>query len=229
LQMERVATKDSIKQDMDRRVGRDVTAKVADVAAASGDETRSLSEQFNAKMSDIFLPDERNWYRLFKRVDLDGSGRISYTEFSAMVRDELRLASKALPEKSLQSLWRRLDEDSSGWVSAGEFGHFMRLGADGMASTVSDATSHNAERTRVAVERKSNLRRAAANEEAVLLQATRRAQSAAKQLEEQAKRLEAALARKGKALGLAKARSLTDPVWNEKPRTMLDSALLRGF
>ena len=40
MQMERVATKDSIKQDMDRRVGRDVTAKVADVAAASGDETR---------------------------------------------------------------------------------------------------------------------------------------------------------------------------------------------
>ena len=70
---------------------------------------------------------------------MDDSGRITYTELLAMVREELKIKEKTLAETSLQSLWRALDEDSSGFVSVGAFGHFMKKGLG--------ATAHEAEKT----------------------------------------------------------------------------------
>ena len=45
-----------------------------------------------------------------------------------MVREELALSLKELPERKLMALWLALDEDNSGLITAGEFGAFMRLG-----------------------------------------------------------------------------------------------------
>ena len=69
------------------------------------------------------------------------------------------------------------------------------------------------------------LKRHAHNEEARLLQATRRAQGAAKLLEQQAKALEAQLGKRTARLSKA-AQSM--PVWADKPLGMYDSSLMRG-
>ena len=61
-------------------------------------------------------------------MDDDGSGLISYKEFAGMVREELLLSHKELPEKVLKKVWLALDDDGSGRLKVGEFGAFMNLG-----------------------------------------------------------------------------------------------------
>lgn len=63
-----------------------------------------------------------SWFLLFREMDEDGSGRISYAELKSMVRKSLRLSTRELPDLKLQSVWRALDEDASGFISTGEFG-----------------------------------------------------------------------------------------------------------
>ena len=102
------------------------------VAAASAAEVGELSEQFNTQIAFIELdPAKRSWYKLFKFMDSDGSGRVTYEEVRDMVRNEaggLRLGEDKLPEARLQSLWRALDEDASGYITVKEFGLFMKQG-----------------------------------------------------------------------------------------------------
>ena len=63
-------------------------------------------------------------------LDCDsGSGLISYDEFVEMVRNDLKLSARALPENQMQRAWLALDTDCSGYLSSGEFGAFMRLAA----------------------------------------------------------------------------------------------------
>ena len=61
-------------------------------------------------------------------MDDDESGLISFIEFAGMVREELLLGPKELPEKVLKKVWLALDDDGSGQLKVGEFGQFMQLG-----------------------------------------------------------------------------------------------------
>ena len=64
--------------------------------------------------------------RRFKHMDDNDSGLISYFEFAGMVREELLLTPKELPEKVLMAAWLALDVDGSGNLNCGEFGAFMQ-------------------------------------------------------------------------------------------------------
>ena len=130
LTKQNAATRRALKEDLDRRVGRDLNARLAEIAPAGEGEVTELSRLLNERLSAYADPQAREWFRLFRHMDDDGTGRISYRELEGMVRDELRLSSTDLSEYSLQSLWRALDTDSSGYISAGEFGRFMRKGED---------------------------------------------------------------------------------------------------
>ncbi len=68
------------------------------------------------------------WFRLFKRMDDDGSGKITYGELEALVRRDLEVSTTELPDRRLKAVWRALDADGSGYLTAGEFGHFMKRG-----------------------------------------------------------------------------------------------------
>ena len=70
----------------------------------------------------------RSWFKLFKYMDDDGSGKVAYVEFEGLVRHELQLTPKELPEAALKAVWLALDRDGSGHISVGEFGAFMRKG-----------------------------------------------------------------------------------------------------
>lgn len=117
-----------VKEETDRLVGRDVTVSLRDVPAANKDEVAAFSVEFNQKMKRILLPHEQEWYRIYKQVDTDRSGRISIDEFTMIVRGTLKYGVAQLTNVKLQGLWKGLDEDNSGWLSAGEFGKFMKLG-----------------------------------------------------------------------------------------------------
>ena len=69
------------------------------------------------------------WFRLFKRMDDDGSGKITYGELESLVRRDLEVSTTELPDRRLKAVWRALDADGSGYLTAGEFGHFMKRGA----------------------------------------------------------------------------------------------------
>ena len=85
-----------------------------------------------------------SWFKLFRHVDSDGSGLISYDEFVEMVRNDLKLSARVLPEARIQVVWLALDTDGSGYLSSGEFGAFMRLGAQ----RVDDASTPRSPRHR---------------------------------------------------------------------------------
>ena len=74
------------------------------------------------------IPSKVSWFRLFKHMDDDESGLISFIEFAGMVREELLLGEKELPERILKKVWLALDDDGSGALKVGEFGAFMNLG-----------------------------------------------------------------------------------------------------
>ena len=59
-------------------------------------------------------------------MDDNDSGLISYVEFAGMVREELLLSPKELPEWRLEAAWNGLDCVGFGYLNAGEFGAFMQ-------------------------------------------------------------------------------------------------------
>ena len=104
---------------------------VMDVPKASEAEVRELSVTFNAAMARRAresIDQNDNFFRLFKHVDSDNSGRISYKELLGMIREELLLKPADLPEARVKAVWKALDADLGGFLTAGEFGAFMRKG-----------------------------------------------------------------------------------------------------
>ena len=78
------------------------------------------------------------WYRFFKEIDEDGSGRMMYDELVKMVRVHLRMPETQVSDTQLQEVWRALDQDNSGYINAGEFGRFMRLGRERCAQCIAE-------------------------------------------------------------------------------------------
>ena len=102
---------------------------LADVQRMDEDEVVGMAVRFVQRL--VALEPEsskRSWYRLFKHMDEHGSGRIALTELVEMVRTELRLKPREVPDAKLKSLWAALDEDASGFIVAGEFGRFIKKG-----------------------------------------------------------------------------------------------------
>jgi Ca2+-binding EF-hand superfamily protein len=118
-----------MQEEQDRLVGRDVTARLADLPAPDAEALRALSVEFNEALHRHFPPESRSFYLLFKACDIDGSHRISYPELEKLSRGPLRMATKQLPPEKLRQLWKGLDADASGFIDAGELSRFLKLGA----------------------------------------------------------------------------------------------------
>ena len=90
-------------------------------------EMRELAVLVEEKIKEIFPPDKQHWSQLFKRTDEDGSGLVGLEEVTAMIRRDLAIPQKVLPEAKLKAMWKWLDEDGSGDINTEEFGMFMSL------------------------------------------------------------------------------------------------------
>ena len=78
------------------------------------------------------------WYKFFKEIDEDGSGRMMYDELHKMARIHLHMPETQVSDIQLQEVWRALDHDNSGFITAGEFGRFMRLGRERCAQCIAE-------------------------------------------------------------------------------------------
>jgi len=104
-----------------RMFHRGIQKTMADAPRASEEDVRRMAEHFNARLVEMIDdPNKRSWYRLFKFVDENASGLISYAELQLMVRKQLSLPVANVSERSLMALWLALDSDGSGLISAGE-------------------------------------------------------------------------------------------------------------
>ena len=97
--------------------------------AAGEEELQRLSETFNLQMMELIeKATPESWTKLFRLVDADGSGRITFDELCNLTRSEFSLLPADISDEALKSIWLALDLDDSGYVTAGEFGQFMRRG-----------------------------------------------------------------------------------------------------
>mmetsp|Transcript_40572 Transcript_40572/g.73015 ORF Transcript_40572/g.73015 Transcript_40572/m.73015 type:complete len:541 (-) Transcript_40572:108-1730(-) len=94
------------------------------IPAASLELQKRMATQFLQKATALGMA----WSALFSYMDLDGSGLVSYEEFSGMVRDRLGLQPSQFSDVDLKSIWAVLDGKNSGKISKAEFGSFMMLG-----------------------------------------------------------------------------------------------------
>ena len=168
----------------------------ADVPKADEEEVRVLAEQLTSKMSELYKASERSWIKVFKLVDGEQSGRLTYEQFLLMVRQHLKASVAEVSKAHLQSVWKAIDTEESGYIDVGEFGRFMKKGSGARATVeVSSVTEDLATRRRRAAEGERAARRLTAQrgEEDRMRVASRRAVALTKQMEMDADRLEAEL------------------------------------
>ena len=98
-----------MRAERDKLLDRDITT--SGLPKASVAEVRELALLLHDKMHQLFsvvnngVPTKVSWFRLFKHMDDDESGLISYTEFEGMVREELLLGPRQVPDKHLKAVW----------------------------------------------------------------------------------------------------------------------------
>ena len=99
------------------------------VPPASDAEVRALALQMVEHMERTEVdPSNRGWYVLFKRMDVNKDGLITYAELIECIRGSMRLDKEMLPEAKVQAVWNSIDMDGNGWIDCAEFGRFFRQG-----------------------------------------------------------------------------------------------------
>ena len=118
------------KAERDEETGRDIKQKVAGIPKASDDEVVALSKRLNIAMCHIFVEarSQSCYFKLFRELDRDSSGLISYYEFKKMIRDVLKVPPSRMDDHEIDAMWRWVDWDTSGNIASGEFLRLMRCG-----------------------------------------------------------------------------------------------------
>ena len=96
-----------------------------------------LTEWIEEYRFDQKLPPSHSWYQLFKEVDNDSSGWVTFDELTTCVRRELRKGPKAISHTVLKQLWCSLDVDSSNTVEKEEMASFFGRAEPTRKKTVS--------------------------------------------------------------------------------------------
>ena len=188
----------ALRADADELSGKATAKQLRAVEAASEEEVTSLAELFTTRMAIIYKGTDCSWVKLFKFMDDDHSGRISYAEFKSMVRDKLKLTKEEYSDAQLETIWKAIDEDDSGYISMGEFGRMMRRAAalKKQQAASKDLEDETNRRKRVALEERAARQLVAKMEDDERhIAAARESEALAKQLEQDALRLEAVLKR----------------------------------
>jgi Ca2+-binding EF-hand superfamily protein len=117
--------------------GRGLIESLAVHEPASDEEVVLLARMLHLRLEELYEdPRERSCFTLFKCMDADGSGLISYIEFERLVRDEMCLSLDELSDDELRHVWVWIDRNGSGGVMSGEWAAFLRkgeVGGDGLS------------------------------------------------------------------------------------------------
>jgi len=106
--------------------------KEAGLEIPGEDEMRGLSVKFNEWVEqyrqDERLPPSTSWFNLFKEIDKDDSGFVTYDELRHTVREKLGKRPKVISDNTLKALFCALDDDDSNEVSKEEAAKFFKMG-----------------------------------------------------------------------------------------------------
>ena len=99
------------------------------VPPSSEEQQKKLSLKFNERLDvlNIGRAGARTWLTLFKDIDTNDGGTITYDEFTSVLRQKLKISKVDLPNVNLMALWVALDADAGDQISSTEFGRFMKL------------------------------------------------------------------------------------------------------
>ena len=126
----KIQAKKKVKADLELAKGLDIINFLHTVSPAQAGVVNTISEEINMQMVKLFpSPGDRQWFRLFKHVDTDGSGKLSYLEWASLLREQMGIMPDEISDEMIAAVFCALDEDSDGEISHGEFGRFMRRGA----------------------------------------------------------------------------------------------------
>jgi len=120
----------SLRREWDNETGKDIAVLVKDIPPASEAEISSIAVQLCAAMCKKW-PEARaqsSSFRLFRMMDCDNSGLISFYELTKMIRESLKISSEKVSERDLLKVWRAIDVDCDGTINAGEFLRIVRGG-----------------------------------------------------------------------------------------------------
>ena len=125
---------DSVRADKHLRLHRHIADELVGQEASSASAMLELSTRFNNRLEELRRAESGEteatgaWFKLFRFMDTDNSGLVCFSEFRAMVRDELELPPSELSELEIKRAWLALDADKSGHICSGEFGRFSAFG-----------------------------------------------------------------------------------------------------
>jgi len=112
--------------------GRDISALLDASEPATEEELQEHSHLFNRYLfHNLGETNGGAWYKVFKAVDTNLSGLISFSEYEVAVRDPVIGCGCTVNEVSdakLRRLWKALDANGNGTIDAGEWGRFMKRG-----------------------------------------------------------------------------------------------------
>lgn len=96
---------------------------------ADEEEVVMLARMLHLRMDELFDDlRERSGFKLFKLMDQDGSGLVSYVDFERLVREDMLINADEFSHEELKRVWVWIDYEASGGVNMGEFAAFMRKG-----------------------------------------------------------------------------------------------------
>ena len=87
----------------------------------------SRLDEYCRKGRDMTDASAENWVRIFKKIDTDESGDLSFDEIAELTRHILQIPKKVVSDGDVRALWAMLDADQSGGITVAEFiGHINR-------------------------------------------------------------------------------------------------------
>ena len=133
VEAEKRASAIAVRAEIEAETGKDLKRTLRHIPLADEESVVELSMRLNAAMVQLFpqARSQNTYFRLFRMLDKDLSGALSYFEFHRMVRDLLKLLPEDMSDDKVDAMWRFVDKDASGMISAGEFLSLMRRGWEG--------------------------------------------------------------------------------------------------
>jgi hypothetical protein len=89
-----------------------------------------LNDAMGAALRDID-PAARSFFKLFNRMDDDGSGKVAYVEFEGLIRADMHVTKHELPTRQVEGVWKAMDHSGCGFITAYEFSMLMKAASLG--------------------------------------------------------------------------------------------------
>ena len=141
LEVRKHAEAQTVRDEKDELLGREDIRWLENMRAADEDDVNEaalkLHENLMNEATGTQSSRSRIWVRAFRELDDGGLGRVSFHQFSGMLKRKLHLrgrtrAMRTERDAALAALWRAIDDDGQGnlkgYLTQGEFITFLKRG-----------------------------------------------------------------------------------------------------